>query len=102
MRPAAIVEGQITADRGAGLADAGVGLEVDLFVFDRPPQPFDEDVVAPGPLAIHADGDPGLEQHAREVVAGELRALVRIEDIGLAMTGERFLQGLDAKTLLPR
>jgi len=35
------------------LSDAGVGSEVDLLVFDRPPEPLDEDVVAPGALAVH-------------------------------------------------
>src|SRR4051794_15188127 len=39
------------------------------------PEPLDEDVVPPGASAVHADGDPGLEQHVGEVVAGELRAL---------------------------
>ena len=47
MRPLAVVETQIPADRRAGLRDAGVGSEVDLLVFDRPPEPLDEDVVAP-------------------------------------------------------
>ena len=37
MWPAAIVEGQIPADRGAGLANSVVGLQVDLPVLDRPP-----------------------------------------------------------------
>src|SRR6266851_10186982 len=35
MRALAIVEFQIAADRGACLADAVVGSEIDLFVFDR-------------------------------------------------------------------
>jgi hypothetical protein len=42
MGPLAVVEGQITADRGARLGHAVIGAQVDLLVFDRPPQPFDE------------------------------------------------------------
>src|SRR4051812_155385 len=87
MGPAPIVEGQVPADRGAGLADRVIGSEVDLLVLDRPPEPLDEDVVAPGALAVHADGDAGLVQHAGEASAGELRALIGVEDLGPAMTG---------------
>src|SRR3954449_8493634 len=58
-----IVEGQVSADRGPGLADRVVGPEIHLLVLDRSPEPLNEDVVAPSALAIHADGDAGLEQH---------------------------------------
>src|SRR5215212_10578467 len=51
----AVVEVQIPADRSARLADAIVGPQIDLFVFDRAPEPLDEHVVAPCPLAVHAD-----------------------------------------------
>ena len=37
MRPLSAVEGQVAADRGAGLADRVVGPEIDLLVFDRAP-----------------------------------------------------------------
>ena len=50
MWAAAVVESEIAADPGAGLRDAGVGPQVDLFVFDGPPEALDEDVVAPGAL----------------------------------------------------
>jgi hypothetical protein len=87
-----IVEGQVPADRGSGLADCVVGPEVDLLVLDRPPEPLNEDVVASGAPSIHADGNAGLEQHAREVVAGELRALIDVEDLGPAVPGKRLLR----------
>src|SRR3954449_9578283 len=69
---ASIVEGQVAAKRGPGPADRGIGPELHLLVLDRSPEPFDEDVVAPRASAVHADGDASLEQHAGEVVAGEL------------------------------
>ena len=74
MRALAIIEVQIAADRGARLADAVVGPEIDLFVFDGAPQSLDEDDVAPRPLAVHADRDGVVEQQASEVGAGELAA----------------------------
>jgi len=39
------------------MADRLIGSEIDLLVFDRFPEPLDEDVVAPGTLAVHADLD---------------------------------------------
>src|SRR5439155_25818515 len=73
------------------------GPEIDLFVFDRAPEPLDEDVVAPGALAIHADRDRVLDQQAGELGAGELAALVGVEDLRPAVFGERLLDRLEAE-----
>src|SRR5687767_5631159 len=47
MRPPAIVEGQVAANRGTGFADGVVGPQIHLLVLDRAPEPLDEDVVPP-------------------------------------------------------
>jgi hypothetical protein len=52
------------------------------------PQPLDEDVVPPGALAVHADGNTVVGQHAGECRAGELAGLIRVEDFRLAATSE--------------
>jgi len=75
MWASAIVKGQIAADASAGLGHCFIGVEVDFLVFDRTPEPLDEDVVPPRTLAIHRDGDFRLLRHRREVHRGELRAL---------------------------
>src|SRR5215213_4614016 len=62
MRSAGVVEAEIPADRGAGLGDRVVSSEVDLLVLDRSPEPLDEDVEAPGTLAVHASGFRLLER----------------------------------------
>jgi len=49
------------------------------------PQAFDKDVVAPGALAVHADGNSALDQHTGKGRSGELAALIGVEDIGLAV-----------------
>ena len=41
----AVVERQIQAQAFARLRHTVVGAQVDLFVFDRPPEPFDKNVV---------------------------------------------------------
>src|SRR5271165_3087826 len=84
-----IEEVEIPAQRRARLGDGVVGLEVDLLVLHRPPEPLDEDVVAPGALAVHADGDPVRLEDAGERLAGELAALVAVENLGLAVFADR-------------
>lgn len=76
---------------GAGLGHGFVGVEIDLLISDRAPEPLDEHVVAPCALAVHRDFNLGLLQHRREADGGELRSLVRIEYVGLAIPGKRVL-----------
>src|SRR5216683_820061 len=74
----------------------------DFLVFEAAPQPLDENVVMPGALAVHADRDVGVEKHAGEGSTGELAALIGVEDLGLAMVGKSFFQGLGAELRLHR
>src|ERR1700745_3176372 len=83
--------------KAALLFDAvGRGAQVDPFVLHGPPQALDEDVVVAGAASRHADRDPMIRQHLGELIAGELRALISIEDAGLADPGESLAQCLDA------
>src|SRR5262249_53556620 len=43
-----------------------------LLVFDAAPEPLEEDVVPPGALAVDADGDAVVGEHAGEGRTGEL------------------------------
>ena len=54
-------------------------------IYPQAPQSLDKDVVHASALAVHADRDPVPFQGAGEVVAGELAALVGIEDLRLAI-----------------
>jgi hypothetical protein len=98
----AVVESQIVADRTPRLCHAVIGAQINLFVFDRAPQPFNEHVVAPGTAAIHADPDQVVRQQASERYAGELAALVGIEDPRTAMSGERLIDCVQAEIHLQR
>jgi hypothetical protein len=93
----AVVEVQIAANRCARLADAVVGPQIHLLVFDAAPQPLDEHVVAPRALAVHADRNVVVGEHAGEGRARELRTLVGVEDLRLAVLGQSVLQRLDAE-----
>ena len=89
MRPIGIVVSDPTTDSGACLAAGLEGIQEHALVFQRPPQPLDEDVVHPAPAPIHRDADAGVFQRVGEGEAGELRALIGIEDVGPAEAGDR-------------
>jgi len=97
MRAMVVIIGEPSAQAGTQFRSGLEGVQIDAFVLHRPPEPFDEDIVHPASPAVHADLDLGCAQHPDEGVAGELAALIGIEDIGLTKTGQRLLQGLDAK-----
>src|ERR1019366_9218930 len=70
----------------------------DFLIFDRQPKPLDKDIiVTPRAFAVHADGDAAFEKHTGELGAGELAALIRVEDFRLAMFRQSLLQRLDAE-----
>src|SRR2546430_895515 len=79
-----------------------LGSEIHLLVLDAAPQPLDENIVSPGALAVHADGDRVSDQYVSECRAGELTALIRVEDLRLAVARESVLQRLDAERRLHR
>lgn len=63
-----------------------------LLVFYAAPQSLDEHVVALSALAVHADRNAVIGEHVGEGRAGELRALVGVEDLRLAATRQGMLQ----------
>jgi hypothetical protein len=56
---------------------------MDLLVLDAAPQALDKHVVPPSRFAVHADRNSVAGEHAGEGPTGELRALVRVEDVRL-------------------
>lgn len=75
---------------------------MDAFVLQGSPEAFDEDFVHPPAPAIHADAYLGIAQHVGEGVAGKLAALVRVEDLGPTITGQRRLQRRDTEASIHR
>ena len=89
-----------------------MGVPVDLFVFDRAPEAFGENVVDPAALAIHADPDarwlePIREGHACEWAAlngaligvEDLRLAVLVQSIFSSLQVERHIVGIDSRQL---
>ena len=61
-----IVKIEIASNGAAGFADALVGAQIYLLVFDSSPQTLNKHVVSPSPLAIHADRYSAVGKSAGE------------------------------------
>ena len=86
------------ADSGLAVAYRVEGIEVHALLLERAPQPLDEHVVQPAALAIHGDLNAGRLQFVRPVPAGELAALVRVEDLRLSIALQGGVQRFQAET----
>jgi len=94
--PFPIIEFEPPGNPPCRLQDAAVVVQVNLFVLERAPQPFHEDVVE-GPAApVHGDPDSLVQESFRESLARELASLVAVEDPGPAKI-QGFLQRLQAE-----
>ena len=81
------------AESLAGFAQIGVGVQINLLVFDGAPQPLNEDIVEAAAFAIHADFYAVLFEHVGKGQRRELCALVAVENLGLAVTRYGFFDG---------
>ena len=74
-----------------------------VFILHAFPEPFDEHVVHPAALAVHADFDIVLFENVREIIRGKLAPLVGIEYLRCVIEGKRLFQclrdGLDTQTV---
>lgn len=73
-------------------------MQINAFIFQAAPQPFDEDIVDPAAFAVHGDADARLFEQGGKFKAGELATLVGVKYLRCAMTRHGVLQGLNAET----
>ena len=102
MWPLVIVKREVLAQMVARIVQIVVCAQVHFFIFDRPPQSLDEDVVEAAPSTVHADLylltlEP-LDPRRR----GELRSLIRVEDLRRAVSLQRLVERFDAKARVER
>lgn len=96
MRTPVIVKPEVIFQSLVSLIQRRIGFGIDLFIFDRPPEPFHKDVVMRPSSTIHPDLDPGFRQTLSEREPGKLCALIGVEDGGLALR-QRFIEAIQAK-----
>jgi hypothetical protein len=81
-----VVKMKVTLQGREELDSSGEVAGIDQLVFERPPQPFDENIVGRATTAIHADQNAAFLERGQEFGGGELRALIGVPDFGLAET----------------
>ena len=67
--------------------------QIDAFVFQGPPQPFDHDVIHPQAPTVHGVTRSSLSGRPHELLADKTRALVRVEYFRHAIAIQGFFQG---------
>ena len=101
MNPLRVVKMEVSSQAPAGIGNRQILMQVNLFVFDRPPEAFHEDVVIHTAPAIHADANIFSFEDLCKIVAGELNTLIGIENLRSG-NPQRPLQRPDAKNGIQR
>ena len=100
MRSFGVIEVEPLGNGPLGCEAVGELVQIHRFVFERTPEALDEDVVHASAPAVHGDGDAGVLEDSGKREAGELAALVGIEDPRPAVAVQGFGQGLDAEACI--
>ena len=72
-------------------------MQIDFLVLDGFPEPLDKHVISPAALAVHRDADTALFEHRGKCQAGELAALIGVENLRRTVAIQCLLQGVDAE-----
>src|ERR1700737_82619 len=102
VRTLIVEEVKVAINAHSGLAHGVVRVQVHLLVLERAPEPLDEDVVDAASLAVHADLNTTTQQDLCKRICSELRALIRVEDLGLSEAREGLIQRLHTEGRLHR
>ena len=97
MKAFLVVKVQPGANARLGLSNRSVCVQVHVLILQASPQPLNKNVVHTPALTVHADLDTVGFQHAGEVGAGKLTALIGIEDFRSPEPPQRFFQSIDAE-----
>src|SRR6266498_3019312 len=81
MQAPMIVEVEIAADPTPRLFRIAVVVEIDLFVLERAPETFGQNVIQRPPFAIHADFHSDLLQSLGIERRSEVRASIAVPDL---------------------
>ena len=97
MRSGLVVEPQITLQPLMRRVDGVIRVQIDLLIFDTFPESLHENVIPPAAFAMHADLNAVVFQESRELLAGELAPLIRVEDLGAAILRDRLAHGVETE-----
>ena len=77
-----VVEAKILRQPLMQAVTVGVSPQIKMLIFDGPPKPLDENIVQGAALRVHTNGYLFFYQWLEKIMAGELTALIGIEDPG--------------------
>ena len=72
-------------------------MEINVLVFESPPESLYEYIVLTAASTIHADGHVVILKNLGERFTGKLSPLVSIEDFRCTITAQRFFKGFYTK-----
>ena len=102
MGPLGVVECLPILDHTPGLEAITDLFEIDRFLLQAAPQPFDEDVIEVAATTVHRDAHACLGQRGDPGRSRELATLIRIHDLGRAVSGDGFIQRIYAEVRMHR
>ena len=79
------------------VADAFIAVQIDFLVLDGSSEALDESVASARALAVDANQDAVVNQHAGEFGTGELAALIGVEDSWAAVFCKGFIDSIEAR-----
>jgi hypothetical protein len=97
-----VIEREVPRQVGSRFRCVFIGFQIHLFLFHGSPKSFNEHVIPPTTLAVHADGNTVGFEHAGELEARKLTSLIGIHDLGDTILGNGFLQGADTELRMHR
>jgi hypothetical protein len=95
MRTLCVVERKVSRPSSKDFPGRPIPLQIDVFIFDRPPKAFDKEGVQGAASAVHRERRPRRQHPRREILAGERAARIGVENLGPALS-ERSLQSFQA------
>ena len=85
MRPVPIVPVEILHDGRSRVAHRVVSMQVNLFIFERFPQSFNEHIISPCPAPAHAQLASSFPDSLHEFKRSKLATLIGVDDFRRAM-----------------
>jgi len=97
MRPDLIIEVDVPVEPLLRVTNRLVRVGIDLLILEAPPEAFHKYVISPTAAAIHTDLDALVLQQPRELQTGKLTALIRVEDLWVAILRDRLPHRVEAE-----
>src|SRR5579863_1034219 len=97
-----VVEVEVLVQSFDEFRSGSVFAQIEMFVLERFPEAFDDNIIERASFRVHADLDASFDERLRKDSAGELTSLIGIDDLGLRILCQSFYQHVAAKVCFER